>query len=80
MFNSSATGAGNTPVWRRVSVWGEDFSLHVRAKRNDQMSYPIRQKWRKAQNFITFHTRMNELCITRMGGKIVSIQPLDVNG
>ncbi len=78
MFNSSATGAGNTPSGSRVFRY-EVVGLR-QSQENDQMSYPIRQS---GSTFITVpYTRMNEFMqrITRMGGKIVSIQPLEVNG
>jgi ferredoxin--NADP+ reductase len=78
MFNSSATGVGNSPSGSRVYRY-EVVGLR-QSQETDQMNYPIRQS---GSTFITVpYNRMNEFMqrITRMGGKIVSIQPLDVNG
>lgn len=78
MYNSSASGAANTPSGSRM------FRYEVVGLRQSEatanMSYPIRQS---GSTFITVpYNRMNEFMqrITRMGGKIVSIQPLETNG
>jgi ferredoxin--NADP+ reductase len=78
MFNSSASGTGNTPSGSRVFRY-EVVGLR-QSQENDRMSYPIRQS---GSTYITVpYSRMNEVMqrITRMGGKIVNIQSLDVNG
>lgn len=79
MYNPSAVGsAANTQAGSRVYRY-EVVGLRQNAQ-TDQMDYPIRQS---GSTFFTVpYSRMNELMqrITRMGGKIVSIQPLDANG
>jgi ferredoxin--NADP+ reductase len=79
MYNSGATGAANTVSGSRV------FRYEIVGLRQSQatsgMGYSIRQS---GSTFMTVpYSRMNEMTqrITRMGGKIVSIQPLDnLNG
>ena len=79
MHNSGATGAANTVSGSRV------FRYEIVGLRQSQatsgLSYSIRQS---GSTFMTVpYNRMNEMMqrITRMGGKIVSIQPLDnLNG
>lgn len=78
MFNLSATSAGNTSSGSRVFRY-EVVGLRQNGE-NDRMNYPIRKS---GSTYITVpYERMNEFMqrITRMGGKIVSIHPLDVNG
>jgi ferredoxin--NADP+ reductase len=79
MYNSGATGAANTVSGSRI------FRYEIVGLRQSQatsgMGYPIRQS---GSTFMTVpYNRMNEMTqrITRMGGKIVNIQPLDnLNG
>ena len=76
MYNPSAVGgAANTQFGSRVYRY-EVVGLRQSAE-TDKMGYPIRQS---GSTFITVpYSRMNEVMqrITRLGGKIVSIQPLD---
>ena len=76
MYNPSAVGsAANTQAGSRVYRY-EVVGLRQNAQA-DQMDYPIRQS---GSTFLTVpYSRMNEVMqrIARMGGKIVSIQPLD---
>ncbi|MDX2229502.1 MAG: phycobilisome linker polypeptide [Leptolyngbyaceae cyanobacterium bins.349] len=80
MLNQSALGAAaNTEFGSRLYQY-EVVGLRQNAA-TDRMSYPIR---RSGSTFITVpYDRMNEAMqrITRMGGRIVSIQPVDgLNG
>ncbi len=71
---SAAAGAGNTVSSSRVFRY-EVVGLRQNDE-NDKASYPIRQS---GSVFLTVpYNRMNEMMrrITRMGGKIVGIQPL----
>lgn len=76
MYNPSAAGAAaNTTSGSRIYRY-EVVGLRQNAE-TDRMGYPIR---RSGSTFITVpYDRMNDMMqrITRMGGKIVSIQPLD---
>lgn len=78
MYNPSAVGsAANSQSGSRVFVY-EVVGLRQNAE-TDKTSYPIRQS---GSTFITVpYDRMNEFMqrITRMGGKIVSITPLDAS-
>ncbi|MEP0917773.1 ferredoxin-NADP reductase [Leptolyngbya sp. DQ-M1] len=78
MYYSSASGAANTPSGSRVFRY-EVVGLRQN-ETTDQQNYPIRQS---GSTFINVpYNRMNEFMqrITRLGGKIVSIQPLEANG
>jgi ferredoxin--NADP+ reductase len=80
MYNSSATGAAtNTQFGSRIFRY-EIVGLRQNQE-TDKMNYAIRQS---GSTFIMVpYNRMNEVMqrITRMGGKIVSIQPVDsLNG
>ncbi|BAU11791.1 ferredoxin-NADP+ oxidoreductase [Leptolyngbya sp. NIES-3755] len=78
MYYSSASGAANTPSGSRVFRY-EVVGLRQNES-TDQQTYPIRQS---GSTFINVpYNRMNEFMqrITRLGGKIVSIQPLEANG
>ncbi len=79
MYNSGATGAANTVSGSRVFRY-EIVGLR-QSQATSKLSYAIRQS---GSTFMTVpYSRMNEMTqrITRMGGKIVSIQPLDnLNG
>lgn len=73
---SAAAGAGNTVSGSRVFRY-EVVGLRQNDE-NDKASYPIR---RSGSVFLTVpYNRMNEMMrrIMRMGGKIVSIQPVEV--
>jgi ferredoxin--NADP+ reductase len=76
MYNPSAVGsAANTTAGSRIFRY-EVVGLRQSAE-TDKMGYPIRQS---GSTFITVpYNRMNEVMqrITRMGGKIVGITPLD---
>ncbi len=77
MYSSSVTNYANTPSGARVFRY-EVIGLR-QSDGNDRMGYPIR---RSGSFFINVpYNRMNEAMqqITRMGGKIVSILPLDAN-
>jgi len=74
---SSARGAANTPSGNRVYRY-EVVGLR-QSDRSDRLAYPIR---RSGSTFINVpYNRMNEFMqrITRMGGKIVGIQPLNAD-
>jgi len=78
MYYSSASGAANTPSGSRVFRY-EVVGLR-QSDATDQRTYQIRQS---GSTFINVpYNRMNEFMqrITRLGGKIVSIQPLEING
>lgn len=78
MYNPSAAGAANTVSGNRLFVY-EVAGLR-QSEATDNMNYPIRQS---GNVFITVpYSRMNEEMrrITRMGGEIVSIQPLNGEG
>lgn len=79
MFNPSAVGAAaNTESGSRMFRY-EVIGLRQNSE-TDKTNYPIR---RSGSTFITVpYSRMNEEMqrITRMGGKIVSIQSIDLNG
>lgn len=79
MFGQTAVGgAANSPSGSRVFRY-EVVGLRQNEE-TDKMSYPIRQS---GSVFITVpYSRMNEEMqrITRMGGKIVNIQPLQADG
>ena len=76
MYNlSSADGAANTISGSRVFVY-EVVGLR-QSEETDKVGYPIRQS---GSVFIRVpYNRMNQEMrrITRMGGKIVSIQPVN---
>ncbi|MBV9386300.1 MAG: phycobilisome linker polypeptide [Chroococcidiopsidaceae cyanobacterium CP_BM_ER_R8_30] len=79
MFGQTALGSG-----RLSNAENRMFRYEVEGMRqtyeNDQLSYPIRSS---GSFFITVsYNRMNEEMqrIHRMGGKIVSIQPLSLEG
>ena len=77
MYYSSASGAANTPSGSRVFRY-EVVGLR-QSNATDLQTYPIRQS---GSTFINVpYNRMNEFMqrITRTGGKIVSIQPLETN-
>lgn len=77
MFGQSAVGsAANTPSGSRMFRY-EVVGLRQNSE-TDKMNFPIRQS---GSVFITVpYSRMNEEMqrITRMGGKIVKIEPLAV--
>lgn len=78
MYNSSASSAANSLSGSRLFRY-EVVGLRQN-ETTDQQNYPIRQS---GSTFITVsYDRMSDAMqrITRMGGKIVSIQPLDTNG
>lgn len=79
MYNSNVVGrAANTLSGSRIFVY-EVEGLRQNSQ-TDTLNYPIR---RSGSVFIKVpYSRMNQEMqrITRMGGKIVSIQPLDANG
>lgn len=78
MYNSSASGAANTPSGSRMYRY-EVTGLRQNGA-TDKFNYAIRQS---GSTFINVpYDRMNEFMqrITRLGGKIVSIHPLDTNG
>lgn len=78
MYNSSASGAANSVSGSRMFRY-EVVGLRQN-ETTDQLNYPIRQS---GSTFINVpYARMNDVMqqITRLGGKIVSIQPLDANG
>jgi ferredoxin--NADP+ reductase len=75
MYNSGATGAANTVSGSRVFRY-EVVGLS-QSQATDGMGYVIR---RSGSTFITVpYSRMNQVMqqVTRRGGKIASIQPLD---
>lgn len=75
MYNPSAAGASSTTSGNRLFVY-EVEGLRQNSE-TDAMSFPIR---RSGNTFFTVsYDRMNEEMkrITRMGGRIVSIQPFD---
>ncbi|HIK34052.1 MAG TPA: ferredoxin-NADP reductase [Oscillatoriales cyanobacterium M59_W2019_021] len=75
MYNPSAAGASSTTSGNRLFVY-EVEGLRQNSE-TDGMSFPIR---RSGNTFFTVsYDRMNEEMkrITRMGGRIVSIQPFD---
>lgn len=79
MFGQTALGSG-----RLSGAENRMFRYEVEGMRqtyeNDQLSYPIRSS---GSFFITVsYSRMNEEMqrINRMGGKIVSIQPVTLDG
>lgn len=78
MFNSSVAGSGNTTSGSRFFVY-EVVGLRQNAA-SDKLDYPIR---RSGSVFITVpYSRMNQEMqrITRLGGKIVDIKPLNGDG
>ncbi|MBW4539116.1 MAG: ferredoxin-NADP reductase [Myxacorys chilensis ATA2-1-KO14] len=78
MYNSSASSAANSLSGSRMFRY-EVVGLRQNGA-TDQQNYPIRKS---GSTFITVsYDRMSDAMqrITRMGGKIVSIQPLDTNG
>jgi ferredoxin--NADP+ reductase len=75
MYNPSAAGASSTTSGNRLFVYEVEGLRQTQI--TDAMSYPIR---RSGSMFFTVpYNRMNEEMqrIIRMGGRIVSIQPLD---
>ncbi|UBF25481.1 ferredoxin-NADP reductase [Kovacikia minuta CCNUW1] len=78
MYSSStASGAANTDAGRRIYLY-EVVGLR-QGNETDKASYPIRQS---GSTFITVpYNRMNEVMqrIARMGGRILSIKPLNTD-
>jgi ferredoxin--NADP+ reductase len=78
MYNiSAADGTANTESGSRVFIY-EVVGLR-QSEANDKVNYPIRQS---GSVFVRVpYSRMNQEMrrLTRMGGKIVGIQPLDIN-
>lgn len=78
MYNPGATGATNSAAGSRLFRY-EVVGLRQNDE-TDKLGYPIR---RSGSTYITVpYSRMNEVMqrILRLGGKIVSIQPLDTDG
>lgn len=79
MLAQNAFGSQTTsPSGNRIFVYEVEGMRQNEA--TDQNNYPIRQS---GSTFVKVpYSRMNEEMqrITRMGGKIVSIQPLSANG